>query len=86
MSSHGKRDRRGQWEPCEAWKAALNQKWWPGLVLVVESLIQDPNKIKEEILKTQLPCWDLGEVQARTPQDSPAQAASPHLGAQNPDL
>lgn len=31
---------------------------WLGLVLVVESLIQEPNKIKEEILKTQLPRWD----------------------------
>lgn len=53
-----------------AWRAALSQWWWLEFILVMESLIQGPDEIKEEILQeeTHQPCWDYGEVLARAPK------------------
>jgi hypothetical protein len=82
MSSHERKGREGPWVGCEAWRAALSQWWWLGFILVMESLIQSPDEIKEEILQdTHQPCWDYGGAAGLGSQDSPVQAASPHLEA-----
>lgn len=55
-----------------AWRAALGHWWWRGFILVIESLIQGPDEIKEEILQeeTHQPFWDYGEVLAQAPRFS----------------